>query len=217
MSSALRTRSVNSSVRLLNVMRPEESYPIVFTIFQIGWAFIWAVKHINIRKRRHYADNKPRLDTNSRYKIVSYFLYVLQNILCIISFWSNSGLLLKIHDNNSARFVGVLLISLGTILYFIALMRLGRNYSPCFDSHRPFELVASGPYRFARHPMYLAKLIVIIGNLVISGSLWFVAVFIYLMLETIRTIANEEKCLTAYTQGYVSYRDRTARIIPFVF
>lgn len=198
-------------------MRGEEFYSIILTIFQIGWAFIWAAKHIKIRKRRCYASNKTQRDTNSRYKIVSYFLYVLQNVLCVASFWSNAQLLLKIHNSNSMRFVGVLLISFATILYFKALIYLGRNYSPCFDSHQPFELISGGPYKLTRHPMYLAKLIIVIGNFVISGSLWFMAMFIYLMLETVRTVANEEKYLAETMQGYVSYKERTARMIPFLF
>jgi protein-S-isoprenylcysteine O-methyltransferase Ste14 len=115
------------------------------------------------------------------------------------------------------RFVGMILISLATVLYLKSLTCLGRNYSPCFDSHFPFELISSGPYKFTRHPMYLAKLIIVAGNFIISGSLWFVIVFIYLMLETIRTITNEEKYLSASMQGYAGYRKRTTRVIPFLF
>jgi protein-S-isoprenylcysteine O-methyltransferase Ste14 len=202
---------------LLYVMRAEEFYPILFTIFQLGWAFVWAAKHIKIRSRKRYANNRLRRDTNSRYKMVSYFLFILQNILCITSFWSDSQLLLKIHDSNLMRLVGLLLIILATVLYFKALSYLGRNYSPCFDSHLPFELISSGPYKFTRHPMYSAKLMIVAGNFIISGSLWFVVVLIYLMGETIRTIAKEERYLAAAMEEYGGYKKRTARMIPFVF
>jgi protein-S-isoprenylcysteine O-methyltransferase Ste14 len=201
---------------LLNVMKAEEFYPTLFTAFQFGWASVWAAKHIRIRSRRRYANNKPQFDTNSRYKVASHFLFIVQSILCIASFWSDSQLLLKTHDGDAFRFIGVLLISLATVLYFRALSSLGRNYSPCFDSHLPFELISSGPYRFTRHPMYLAKLVIVTGNFIISGSLWFVAVFIYLMLETIRTIAKEERHLEAAVKEYAGYKRRTTRMIPFV-
>lgn len=194
-----------------------ELYPIIFTIFQSSWAFVWAAKHIKIRKRRSYAHNKAQGDTNTRYKVVSYFLYILQNILCVASFWSNSQLLLKIHDNNSMSFMGVILISTATVLYFRSLAYLGRNYSPCFDSHVPFDLISNGPYKFTRHPMYLAKLLIVTGNFIISGSLWFVIIFVYLMLETVRTIANEERYLSASVEGYTNYKKRTTRVIPFLF
>lgn len=198
-------------------MAAAELYPTIFTLFQICWAFLWAAKHRQLRRSRQYAANRTRADTNSRYKVVSYFLYISQNIICIASFWSNSEVLLKVHDSDSMRFAGVILISLATVLYFKSLHYLGRNYSPCFDSHVPFELIYSGPYRFIRHPMYLAKLIVVVCNFIISGSLWFLPMFLYVLVETIRTVLNEEKYLTTSMLGYMDYQKRTTRMIPFVF
>jgi protein-S-isoprenylcysteine O-methyltransferase Ste14 len=190
---------------------------MIFTVFQVCWALAWAAKHTAVRRSRHYVANRVQADTNIRYKLVSYFLYISQNVLCIASFWSSSPLLLKIHDSNSMRFLGVLLISYATVFYFKSLSYLGRNYSPCFDSHVPFELISKGPYRFTRHPMYSGKLLVVVGNFVISGSLWFLPMFIYLGVETIRTILNEEQYLATSLPGYADYQKRTARMIPFVF
>lgn len=198
-------------------MGAEELSPIIFTLFQVCWAFVWAAKHIKIRRLRRYADNRTWADKNGRYKVVSYFLYISQNILCIASFWSNSQLLFKVHDSDSMRVVGVVLISYATILYLRSLNHLGKNYSPCFDSHVPLEIISSGPYKFIRHPMYVAKLLVIVGNFVISGSLWFLLMFVYLGLETTRTILNEERYLAASVPGYADYKRRTTRMIPFVF
>ena len=198
-------------------MWSEILYPIIFTLVQISWALLWAGKHAEVRRARHYADNRAQADTNTRYKIVSYFLYLAQSVLCIFSFWSNSPLLLKIHDSNSIRFLGVILIAYATIFYFKSLSQLGRNYSPCFDSHVPFELISSGPYKFTRHPMYLGKLFVVIGNFVISGSLWFALMFIYLAAETLRTIRNEEQYLAMSLPEYADYKKRTTRMIPFLF
>lgn len=190
---------------------------ILFTVFQISWALVWAAKHTQARRSRRYAVNRIPAETNGRYKVVSYFLYVSQNIICIASFWSNAELLIKIHDSSSMRIAGVVLISFATLLYFKSLRRLGRNYSPCFDSHVPFELINSGPFKFIRHPMYLGKLMLVMGNFILSGSLWFLPVFLYLMLETISTIDKEEKYLATSIRGYVDYQKRTNRILPFVF
>lgn len=192
-------------------------FPTTLTLFQACWAFAWARKHVKVRHERQYSTNRAQADTNSRYEVVSYLLFVAQNVLCIASFWSRSKLVLEIHDSNSLRIAGVILISLATVLYFESLRYLGENYSPCFDAHLPFELVAIGPYRFIRHPMYLAKLIIVIGNFVLSGSLWFVPMFIYLLLETVRTIVNEEEYLARSIAGYANYQRRTPRMVPLVF
>lgn len=134
-------------------MGMEELYPAIFTLFQLCWAFVWAVKHVRVRRRRRYADGRARADKNSRYKVVRYFLFVAQNVICVASFWLHSQLLLEVHDSNSMRVAGATITCLATFLYFGSLSYLGRNYSPCFDSHVPLELVSAGPYRFARHPM----------------------------------------------------------------
>ena len=195
----------------------EELYPVIFTLFQLCWAFVWSVKHVRVRRLRRYADGRARADKNSRYKVISYFLFLAQNVICVASFWSRSHLLLEVHDSNSMRVAGAIITCLATFLYFGSLSYLGRNYSPCFDSHVPLELVSAGPYRFTRHPMYLAKLLIVVGNFVTSGSLWFLPVFAYLMLETGRTIVREERYLTVSVLGYANYKKSTARMIPLIF
>ena len=198
-------------------MRTELLFSILFTAFQLAWAFVWGIKHVRVRRLRSYANNRTKADTNTRYQIISYFLFVTQNVLCITSFWSDSGILFKVHDSDLMRLTGLLLTSVATLLYFKSLNHLGENYSPCFDSHVPLEMISSGPYRFTRHPMYLAKLLVAIGNFVLSGSLWFAVMFLYLALETSRTILNEEKYLAASLPAYREYKKKTRTMIPFLF
>ena len=198
-------------------MRLEQLLPIIFTVFQICWAFVWAGKHMRLRRRRRYAEDRIRADKNRRYQIVSYFLFISQNVISLAALWSNSELLFKVHESNAIRVVGVMIISYASILYFRSLEHLGRNYSPCFDSHVPLEIVSSGPYKLTRHPMYLAKLLIGVGNFVFSGSLWFMLMLLYLSAETLRTILNEERYLTKALPAYSDYRKRTARMIPFLF
>ena len=198
-------------------MRTELLFPILFTAFQLAWAFAWGIKHVRIRRLKSYANNRTKADTNTRYQIISYLLFVTQNVLCLASFWSDSAILFKAHDSNSMRLVGLLLTSAATFLYFKSLNHLGQNYSPCFDSHVPVEMISSGPYRLTRHPMYLAKLLVAVGNFILSGSLWFVLMFLYLALETARTIINEENYLAASLPGYEEYKKKTRTMIPFLF
>jgi protein-S-isoprenylcysteine O-methyltransferase Ste14 len=190
--------------------------PILFTIFQIVWSYIWATKHLDIRKAKNYSMNRTLADTNNRYKLLSFFLFAAQNIISIASLWSNSEVLLKIHDNDTIRLLGAAIIVAATALYFRSLSYLGRNYSPCYDSHVPHEIVASGPYRFVRHPMYFAKLLLGFGTFVLSGSLWFVPQFLYLAVDMRRSIHNEEKYLAASFPGYMSYCRRTKMLVPFI-
>ncbi len=190
---------------------------IFFTIFQLSWAYIWATKHIAVRRGRHYAEGRIQADKNHSYKLLSFLAYGLQNGICVASFWSDESLLLKIHDSNIWRFVGVALMAAATFLYFSALKFLGPNYSPCFDSYIPKKLVKDGPYQWVRHPMYFAKIILCVGTFIISGSLLFVPIIAWLVVEVIRSISKEEKYLCLSLSNYVEYKAKTKIFVPWVF
>jgi len=87
----------------------------------------------------------------------------------------------------------MMLLIAGSILYWWALKHLGQNYSPCYDSHKPKELVRTGPYRFIRHPMYNAKFLIGIATVFISGSWWFVPPTLYLIAATRKAMILEDK------------------------
>jgi protein-S-isoprenylcysteine O-methyltransferase Ste14 len=189
---------------------------IAFTIFQISWAYIWASKHLNIRSERRYAEGRKLACRNQSYKAISFAVYLAQNAVCISCFWSNANFLFKFHDSNVVRFFGAAVIAAATGLYFTSLRYLGRNYSPCYDSHEPYEIIKNGPYKFVRHPMCLAKLLLVFGTFLISGSLLFIPVFLWLLVEVVRSIKNEEAYLVASVPGYSEYRRATGQVIPII-
>ena len=184
------------------------------TIFTLLWATVWARKHMSIRRRRAYATDRTLADTNRRYRLLSTPLFFMQTALGIAPLWSQSDWLLPIHNSETFRWLGILLITLGTLLYFSALKFLGDNYSPCFDSHLPRTHVTGGPYRLIRHPMYLGKVIVGAGFVLLSGTGWFVPALLWLIAEMIRSIKNEERTLGKELPGYLEYKLRTSAIVP---
>lgn len=190
---------------------------IGFTIFQLCWAIVWARLHLRIRKARGYAAARIHVDSNRRYKLLSPLLYLLQNTISVACFWSNADLLLKFHDSYLIRVAGVILMITATWLYTASLKHLGINYSPCYDAHLPGELVTSGPYRIVRHPMYLAKLMIGFGTILVSGSIWFVLPTIYLIIETLRSLVKEEHYLAENLPTFIVYQASTARMIPKVY
>ena len=114
------------------------------------------------------------------------------------------------------RLAGCFLFVAGTMIYIWSLRHLRDNYSPCYDSHAPRNLVRTGPYRIIRHPMYAGKWLVGIATLLVSGSLWFVVPTLYLGAQTFRTITNEEAGLEITFAAYGEYKKRTARLVPFL-
>ena len=189
---------------------------LVFTIFQCLWAIWWLCLHLRIRKNRSYATDRKAVHTNLFYQIVSPLLYLMQNGLCLASFWSNSPWLLKFHDSDICRSLGFLLFFFGSNLYFWALLHLGKNYSPCYDSHLPSAIVRTGPYQWIRHPMYGAKLLIGLATIIVSGSLWFVPTILYFFGVTIRSMLREEAQLRQLAPGYIEYQARTKMIVPWI-
>ena len=190
---------------------------ILFTLFQVIWAIAWASLHLWIRKARGYSVQKIQMDTNKRYKLLSLLMFLLQITVSIACFWFDTPVLLKFHNSDLMRVVGVALMLGATWLYISALRHLGKNYSPCYDAYLPQNLVSTGPYQCIRHPMYLAKLGVVLGTILLSGSGWFLLPSIVLAIVTLRSLEKEERYLAAGFPAFKAYQSLTSKLVPGIY
>jgi len=78
-------------------------------------------------------------------------------------------------------------------------------------------MVNSGPYRYIRHPMYLAQLVVVAPLVVDYFTYARLAVFVLLTLALLLKIRFEERLLFAHFPGYKAYAEKTWRMIPFIY
>lgn len=82
---------------------------------------------------------------------------------------------------------------------------------------RPFQvasaLVAAGPYRMTRNPMYLAMVVILLGTGILLGSaVPFIVVPAFTVLIELRFIRMEERALEAtFGQAYRDYKARVRR------
>ena len=79
------------------------------------------------------------------------------------------------------------------------------------------HLVTGGPYRFVRHPMYLAVLLFGAGFCVGYAAPWRWLAFAALGLVLHAKARIEEAAMTARHPEYAAYARRTRRIVPFVW
>jgi protein-S-isoprenylcysteine O-methyltransferase Ste14 len=79
------------------------------------------------------------------------------------------------------------------------------------------RLVTSGPYRFVRHPLYLAEELAIIGISMQFFSLSTAFVLAVQIAFQLRRMRNEEAVLTESFAEYAAYRQRTARLLPGIY
>jgi protein-S-isoprenylcysteine O-methyltransferase Ste14 len=114
----------------------------------------------------------------------------------------------------SAEMVSTVLILLGSAAAVVALLRLGSSFSMMAEARR---LVTSGPYRWVRHPLYVAEELAIIGIFMQFLSPWTALLLALQIAFQLRRMHNEEVVLTQTFPEYAAYRQQTARLIPGVY
>ena len=80
-------------------------------------------------------------------------------------------------------------------------------------------IVTSGPYRWVRHPMYLAFLVMLLatGLLVSAGAELVAAVALYIVGTELRIAVEESEMATRYSPEYAAYRKSVRwRYLPWV-
>jgi protein-S-isoprenylcysteine O-methyltransferase Ste14 len=78
---------------------------------------------------------------------------------------------------------------------------------------KPFT---KGPYRYSRHPIYLALIFVITSIIITTFSWIFLIIAIILIIHQILAMpAEEQYCLKRYGREYKDYMNRTPRWIGF--
>ena len=106
------------------------------------------------------------------------------------------------------------LLLLGLVLGAASGRALGRSLTPSPIPLTDGELVTSGVYRFVRHPIYSALLVLGIGLVVIGASLWHVATYLLLVMLLAHKARAEERLLTQRYEGYATYAGTTGRFVP---
>ena len=116
-----------------------------------------------------------------------------------------------------ARPIGVAVMAIGAVALLVSFFNLGGQLvaqpTPIPDG----RLIQFGLYRFVRHPIYLAVLLLIIGGLFrtpsVSGLLVIIASVAFFDAKS----THEERLLTARYPGYEAYREQTRwKMLPGV-
>ena len=106
----------------------------------------------------------------------------------------------------------------GFALRIWAMRVLGRFYTRCLVTTSDQRVVQEGPYRFVRHPGYLGSLLIWIGASASSGNAPSIAAVTVLLAVAYAYIRMEERMLVeALGQPYEEYKQRSWRLVPFVF
>ena len=102
-------------------------------------------------------------------------------------------------------------------LYAIAVMKIGNfNIQPEVKSTAKF--IVKGPYKIIRNPMYLSILLFFGISVIQHFSLIRLTVFLALTTSLLLKIFSEEQFLKErFKDAYNTYKQKTYRLIPYLF
>lgn len=113
------------------------------------------------------------------------------------------------------RWAGVGLGVLAAALLVWTFRNLGKNITDTVVTRKEHSLVTTGPYRWLRHPFYLAFALAMLANSLVTAN-WYVfaAGAVVFLLLVIRTSKEEEKLIERFGDEYRKYMATTGRFWP---
>ncbi|ESA33398.1 isoprenylcysteine carboxyl methyltransferase [Leptolyngbya sp. Heron Island J] len=118
-----------------------------------------------------------------------------------------------------ANVLGIVIFAIALYLFWRSHHDLGKNWSPTLQVREDHTLITNGIYQSIRHPMYTAIWLWSIAQALLltnwiaglSGVITFGTLYFF-------RVGNEEKMmLEQFGEQYQAYRQRTKRLVPFLF
>ena len=118
-----------------------------------------------------------------------------------------------VYPGSFPNVVGLPFIAAAIVLFILSVREFSRHGTPVRGSEPAAAVVASGPYRFSRNPIYLSMLLLEAGIALMANSAWMLAaaalMFAYLSLGV---VAREEGYLSAkFGSEYLLYKASVRR------
>lgn len=113
------------------------------------------------------------------------------------------------------RWIGAASGGLSSYLMCWTLSSLGKNLTDTVVIRTDATLVTVGPYRWVRHPFYVATALLMASATVMAAN-WLIGLgsAIVLTLLAVRTPKEEQMLLERFGQQYRDYMKRTGRFFP---
>ncbi len=121
-------------------------------------------------------------------------------------------------DGDPARWTGVVLLVVGSIVRLWPVFVLGRRFSGLVAIQSEHELVTTGIYRYVRNPSYLGLLVASLGWALVFRAGVGILITALFLIPLLARIRSEERLLAEHFGAeYESYRARTWRLLPGIY
>lgn len=114
--------------------------------------------------------------------------------------------------STTAKIAGVVLVTLGLVVFISAFVSFGESWRVGFDVKTPGKLVTTGIFAFTRNPIYVFLILWFVGIFLLNGTLIFLIFALLAIAHLHYQIRQEEKfCAALYGQPYHDYCAKTGR------
>jgi protein-S-isoprenylcysteine O-methyltransferase Ste14 len=121
-------------------------------------------------------------------------------------------------DGDAARWTGLVLLVVGSIVRLWPVFVLGRRFSGLVAIQSGHELVTTGIYRYVRNPSYLGLLVASLGWALIFRAGVGILITALMLIPLVARIRSEERLLAEhFGTEYERYRARTWRLLPGIY
>ncbi|MCE7991018.1 MAG: isoprenylcysteine carboxylmethyltransferase family protein [Roseivirga sp.] len=123
--------------------------------------------------------------------------------------WSSIELSFGLH------ILGAVILAISLLLIHSLFRAIGKNITDTVGIKEGHELVQSGPYRYIRHPLYTASIMIFTGyGLLLSNWLIPVLGSLTFALLLVRLPKEEENLINHFGEAYKVYMKMTPRFFP---
>ena len=101
-------------------------------------------------------------------------------------------------------------------LWSIVVMRVG-NFNITPNPKQQGVLIQQGPYRWVRHPMYLALILLAIALIGYHFTWLRLVIGLILAVDLVVKLNYEERLLVRHFSNYEQFRQQTWRLVPYLY
>lgn len=113
------------------------------------------------------------------------------------------------------RWFGAGLGVIALVLLIWTHQTLGKHWSTTLQFKKEHTLVTHGPYRWVRHPMYVALVLLFVGLALVSAVWLFLLLVVASVLMFYRVVGKEETMMVErFGEEYHRYMEGTGRFLP---
>jgi len=184
-------------------------YGILIPALWLVWALTWIVTSGQVKPIARTADWQVQFAYRAPLWIAG--------ILLVRPHWPWPLDVQIIPQSDTDAAIGTLLTALGLGFAVWARLVLGRNWSSDVAVKQEHELIRSGPYALARHPIYTGISLAFVGTAVAIGdSRAFIAAAIAIASFLYKLRLEERVMRETFGAAYDDYARKVRALIPFV-